>query len=91
MAAPKTKSKPKPRRKITRTNIMLDDVLIKRAMQRAGVKTKREAVQAALELFTQSQDSFAELLAACGSGLIADGYDPKAPYGGFPPAVGSDK
>jgi Arc/MetJ family transcription regulator len=33
---------------VARTNIVLDDVLIKRAMQVSGAKTKREAVDRAL-------------------------------------------
>ena len=60
-----------------RTNIVLDEKLVCRAMKRAGVKTKREAVQKVLEAFVQEPD-FEGLLARRGSGGVADGYDPKA-------------
>ena len=33
-----------------RTNIVIDDALMKRAMRAAGAKTKREAVERSLEL-----------------------------------------
>jgi Arc/MetJ family transcription regulator len=35
----------------TRTNIVLDDELVAQAMARAGVKTKKAAVEAALRAF----------------------------------------
>ncbi len=63
----------------TRTNIVLDDQLVNRAMKKAGVRTKREAVEAALRAFVQEAD-YASLLALRGSGGVAEGYDPKA-YG----------
>jgi Arc/MetJ family transcription regulator len=61
----------------TRTNIVLDEKLVRKAMKRAGVKTKREAVHKALESFVSEPD-YAGLLALRGSGGVADGYDPKA-------------
>lgn len=61
----------------TRTNIVLDDELIARAMERAGVKTKKAAVEAALRAYVRKPD-YAGLLALAGSGVIADDYDPKA-------------
>ncbi|HWS27638.1 MAG TPA: type II toxin-antitoxin system VapB family antitoxin [Xanthomonadales bacterium] len=61
----------------TRTNIVLDDQLVESAMKKAGVRTKREAVEAALRAFVQEAD-YASLLALRGSGGVAEGYDPKA-------------
>lgn len=64
----------------TRTNIILDDKLVAKAMKRAGVKTKKAAVEAALKAYVARPD-YDALLALRGSGVIADDYDPKAPYG----------
>ncbi len=61
----------------TRTNIVLDDDLVAQAMARAGVKTKKAAVEAALRAFVRKPD-YSGLLALAGTGVIADGYDPKA-------------
>lgn len=61
----------------TRTNIVLDDKLIGKAMRKAGVKTKREAVEAALRAFVSEPD-YAGMLALYGTGGVAEGYDPKA-------------
>lgn len=61
----------------TRTNIVLDDKLVAKAMARAGVKTKRAAVEAALRAFVREPD-YSGLLALAGTGVIADDYDPKA-------------
>jgi Arc/MetJ family transcription regulator len=61
----------------TRTNIVIDDKLIGKAMRKAGVKTKREAVEAALRAFVHEPD-YAGMLALGGSGGVAEGYDPKA-------------
>ena len=60
----------------TRTNIVLDDELVAQAMVRAGVKTKKAAVEAALRAFVRKPD-YSGLLALVGSGVIADDYDPK--------------
>jgi Arc/MetJ family transcription regulator len=60
----------------TRTNIVLDDDLIAEAMERAGVTTKKAAVEAALRAYVRKPD-YSGLLALAGSGAIADGYDPK--------------
>jgi len=64
----------------TRTNIVLDDKLVAKAMKRAGVKTKKAAVEAALKSFVAKPD-YSAVLALRGSGLISDDYDPKEPYG----------
>ncbi len=61
----------------TRTNIVLDDQLVESAMRKAGVRTKREAVEAALRAFVREAD-YAALLALRGTGGVADDYDPKA-------------
>jgi Arc/MetJ family transcription regulator len=63
----------------TRTNIVLDDKLVESAMRKAGVRTKREAVEAALRAFVREAD-YAALLALRGTGGVAEDYDPKA-YG----------
>lgn len=59
-----------------RTNIVLDDALVRRAMKKAGVRTKREAVESALRAFVREPDHSA-LLALRGSGGVAPGFDPK--------------
>ncbi|HET8748358.1 MAG TPA: type II toxin-antitoxin system VapB family antitoxin [Ramlibacter sp.] len=69
----------------TRTNIVIDDALIAQAMERAGVNTKKAAVEAALRAYVREPD-YDLLLAAEGSRLVADDYDPKA---AAPPVSGS--
>jgi Arc/MetJ family transcription regulator len=61
----------------TRTNIVLDDDLIAEAMARAGVTTKKAAVEAALRAYVRKPD-YSGLLALAGSGVIAEDYDPKS-------------
>lgn len=63
----------------TRTNIVLDDELIAKAMARAHVNTKKAAVEAALRAFVREPD-YSALLALEGSRLISDDYDPKGAY-----------
>jgi Arc/MetJ family transcription regulator len=63
----------------TRTNIVLDDALIAKAMARARVSTKKAAVEAALRAFVREPD-YSALLALEGSRLISDDYDPKGAY-----------
>ena len=60
-----------------RTNIVLDDDLIARAMAKAAVKTKKGAVEAALRAYVRKPD-YSGLLALEGSDVLADDYDPKA-------------
>jgi Arc/MetJ family transcription regulator len=60
-----------------RTNIVLDEDLVAQAMARAGVKTKKAAVEAALRAYVRKPD-YSGLLALQGSDVLADGYDPKA-------------
>lgn len=67
----------------TRTNIVLDDKLVAKAMKQAGVTTKKAAVEAALKAFVikRPKIDYEGLLALEGSRLVADDYDPKEPYG----------
>lgn len=59
-----------------RTNIVLDDKLVRQAMKLAKVRTKREAVDLALRRFVQSGRQ-RKLLALFGSGGVRRGYDYK--------------
>ena len=64
----------------TRTNIVLDDELIAQAMARAGVKTKKAAVDAALKAYVRKHD-YSAVLALRGKGLVDPNYDPRGLYG----------
>ena len=57
-----------------RTNIVLDDRLIKQAMRLAKVKTKREVVDLALRDFV-ARGKQRDVLELIGQGLIAPDYD----------------
>ena len=59
-----------------RTNIVLDDKLVRAAMKLANVKTKREAVDMALRRFVQSGKQ-RKLLDLFGAGGIRKDYDYK--------------
>jgi Arc/MetJ family transcription regulator len=59
-----------------RTNIVLDEKLVKEAMKLANVKTKREAVHVALRRFVQSGRQ-KRLLDLHGAGGVRKGYDHK--------------
>ena len=59
-----------------RTNIVLDDTLVKEAMKLANVRTKREAVHIALRRFVQSGRQ-RKLLELYGTGGVRRGYDYK--------------
>jgi Arc/MetJ family transcription regulator len=59
-----------------RTNIVLDERLVKRVKQLSGAKTTREAVQLALEHYARSRD-YSRVLALYGTGGVSEGYDPK--------------
>jgi Arc/MetJ family transcription regulator len=59
-----------------RTNIVLDDKLIREAMKLAKVKTKREAVDVALRRFVHGGRQ-RRLLALKGTGGVQAGYDYK--------------
>jgi Arc/MetJ family transcription regulator len=64
------------RRCIVRTNIVLDDKLVREAMKLANVKTKREAVDIALRRFVQSGRQ-RKLLDLFGEGGMRKDYDYK--------------
>ncbi|MDY7105130.1 MAG: type II toxin-antitoxin system VapB family antitoxin [Actinomycetota bacterium] len=58
---------------MSRTNIELDDELVERAMQRFGLRTKREVVQLALERLVGGDPmSVEEQLAMEGAGWDGD-------------------
>jgi Arc/MetJ family transcription regulator len=59
-----------------RTNIVLDDKLVREAMKLANVTTKREAVDVALRRFVQAGRQ-RRMLALKGSGGVQAGYDHK--------------
>lgn len=59
----------------TRTNIVLDDELVDRAMTKAGVMTKKAAIDTALRAYVREPD-WKGLLALGGSGVLADDYNP---------------
>ena len=59
-----------------RTNIVLDDKLVRQAMKLANVRTKREAVDAALRKFVQSGQQ-KKLLDLFGTGGLRKDYDYK--------------
>lgn len=61
---------------IVRTNIVLDDKLVKEAMKLADVRTMREAVDLALRRFVQSGKQ-RKLLELYGSGGVRKDYDYK--------------
>ena len=63
----------------TRTNIVLDDALVHQAMLRAGVKTKKAVIEAALKAFIRKPD-YSAITALRGSGVLADDYDPNEAY-----------
>ena len=60
-----------------RTNIIIDEKLVQRAMKLAGVRTKRAAVEAALRHFVGTS-GYAAVLSLYGTGGVRAGYDPKA-------------
>lgn len=59
-----------------RTNIVLDEKLVREAMKLANVRTKREAVEVALQRFVQTGRQ-RRLLELYGSGGIEPSYDHK--------------
>ncbi|HEY2929942.1 type II toxin-antitoxin system VapB family antitoxin [Piscinibacter sp.] len=59
----------------TRTNIVLDDELVAKAMAKAGVNTKKAAIEQALRAYIREPD-WKGLLALEGSRAVADDYDP---------------
>lgn len=59
-----------------RTNIVLDEKLVREAMKLAGVGTKREAVHVALERFVQIGKQ-KQVLQLKGAGGLRSDYDHK--------------
>ena len=62
---------------IVRTNIVLDDKLVRQAMKLANVRTMREAVDAALRKFVQSGKQ-KKVLELFGTGGLRKNYDYKS-------------
>lgn len=60
-----------------RTNIMIDDALMKEAQALSGIKTKRDVVQKALEEYVRALKK-RDLREIRGRVRFADGYDHKA-------------
>jgi Arc/MetJ family transcription regulator len=63
-----------------RTNIVLDDRLVKEVMRLSKARTKREAVDRALREFV-SRNKQRDVLALVGEALIAPDYDVRAVRG----------
>jgi hypothetical protein len=59
-----------------RTNIVLDEKLVSRAMKLAGVKTKREAVHVALHAFVRAR-ARPDIRRVYGIGGLEPAYDYK--------------
>jgi Arc/MetJ family transcription regulator len=55
-----------------RTNVVIDDRLIKRVMRRYGFRTKRETIDFALRRLDGADDPWAGMLALEGSGWEGD-------------------
>ena len=60
-----------------RTNIVIDDAIMQRAIEISRIKTKREVVERALQEFVAIH-SRKDLLDLCGKIRFADNYDYKA-------------
>ena len=60
-----------------RTNIVIDEKLVRRAMKLAGVPTKRQAVEVALRHYVGTRD-YSAVLALYRTGGVSPEYDPKA-------------
>ncbi|MGQ0653677.1 MAG: type II toxin-antitoxin system VapB family antitoxin [Betaproteobacteria bacterium] len=61
-----------------RTNIVIDEQLMRAAMKSAGTRTKRETVELALKMLAGAparRKAYARILAAAGSGGFTPGYD----------------
>ncbi len=61
-----------------RTNIVIDERLMRAAMKSAGTRTKRETVEFALKMLAGAparRRAYAKILAAAGNGGFAPGYD----------------
>jgi hypothetical protein len=65
-----------------RTNIVLDDKLLKKVMKLSQAKTKRDAVHAALKEYAESRERTASIMEFFGSDVIDPAYDYKAARAG---------
>lgn len=59
-----------------RTNVVLDDALVKKAFRTSGLKTKREVIHLALKEFVESRQR-RNLLDLAGKIEFVEGYDHK--------------
>jgi len=60
-----------------RTNIVLEDSLVKEALRHSGIKTKKELIHKALEEFVKNRQRL-NLLDLAGKIEFAEGYDYKS-------------
>jgi Arc/MetJ family transcription regulator len=60
-----------------RTNIVLEDSLVKEALRHSGIKTKKELIHKALEEFVKNRRRL-NLLDLAGKIEFAEGYDYKS-------------
>jgi Arc/MetJ family transcription regulator len=60
-----------------RTNIVLEDNLVKEALRHSGIKTKKELIHKALEEFVKNRQRL-NLLDLAGKIEFAEGYDYKS-------------
>ncbi|MGH8272673.1 MAG: type II toxin-antitoxin system VapB family antitoxin [Gammaproteobacteria bacterium] len=65
-----------------RTNIVLDDELVEKAMEYSHVKTKREAVNLALREYVDRRERTRRIMEFFGSDVIDPDYDYKAARAG---------
>jgi len=68
-----------------RTNIVLDDKLVKKAMKLSNAKSKREVVNLALKEYVEAQERLTTMKEFFGSGGIDPAYDYKAARAGEAP------
>lgn len=67
---------------IMRTNIVLDDELVHKAMEYSHAKTKRDVVDFALREYVESRERTERIMAFFGSDVIDPDYDYKAARAG---------
>ncbi|MGH8272618.1 MAG: type II toxin-antitoxin system VapB family antitoxin [Gammaproteobacteria bacterium] len=65
-----------------RTNIVLDDELVQKAMKYSRTKTKRDVVNLALREYVQSRERTRRIMEFFGSDVIDPSYDYKAARAG---------
>ncbi|MGH8273649.1 MAG: type II toxin-antitoxin system VapB family antitoxin [Gammaproteobacteria bacterium] len=67
-----------------RTNIVLDDKLVRKAMKYSRAKTKRDVVDIALREYVRSRERTRRIMEFFGSDAIDPDYDYKAARAGRP-------